>query len=91
MKTVRILTFIGIKTKEELHELLFKRLCLPAHYGGNADALFDCLTDIAEDTQIILFNTEELKSSLGKYGEVILKVFADAARANGHITLGICG
>ena len=38
----------------ELHKYLRSALALPAHYGANLDALYDCLTEIVEPTQIIV-------------------------------------
>ena len=37
----------GVKTTEQLHEELKKAFEFPEYYGGNLDALHDCLTDIA--------------------------------------------
>ena len=37
----------GVKTAEQLHEELKKAFEFPEYYGGNRDALHDCLTDIA--------------------------------------------
>ena len=37
----------GVKTAEELHEALKEAFEFPDYYGGNLDALHDCLTDIA--------------------------------------------
>ena len=37
----------GVKTTEQLHEELKNAFELPEYYGGNLDALHDCLTDIA--------------------------------------------
>ena len=37
----------GVKTAEQLHEELKKAFEFPEYYGGNLDALHDCLTDIA--------------------------------------------
>lgn len=42
-------------TKEsQLHQALFEALRLPEWYGHNLDALFDCLTELEEDTHLIL-------------------------------------
>ena len=32
-------------TKQELHQALKRLLNLPEHYGRNADALYDCLSE----------------------------------------------
>ena len=37
----------GIKTVEDLHNELKEAFEFPDYYGGNLDALHDCLTDIA--------------------------------------------
>ena len=39
-----ILDGMSIHNREELHELLAQALGFPAWYGGNMDALFDCLS-----------------------------------------------
>ena len=39
-----ILDGMSIHNREELHELLAQALGFPAWYGGNMDALYDCLT-----------------------------------------------
>ena len=35
-----------IDSRETLHQTLFELLQLPAWYGRNLDALYDCLTDL---------------------------------------------
>ena len=37
-----------------LHKYLRSALALPVYYGANLDALYDCLTEIAEPTQIVV-------------------------------------
>ena len=37
-----------------LHKYLRSALALPVYYGANLDALYDCLTEIAKPTQIIV-------------------------------------
>lgn len=37
-----------------LHKYLRSALALPVYYGANLDALYDCLTEIVEPTQIIV-------------------------------------
>ncbi len=37
----------GVTTKEQLHAALKEGLSLPDYYGGNLDALHDCLGELA--------------------------------------------
>ena len=50
--------------KEMLHQELREALGFPAWYGGNLDALYDCLTDLQEETVICLAHEEELEERL---------------------------
>ena len=47
-----------MQTREEMHEYLKEVLEFPEYYGGNLDALYDCLTDM-EDVEIVIQNLEE--------------------------------
>jgi len=53
-----ILDFDGKTTREQIHEHLAQVLQLPAHYGHNLDALYDCLSEIAEPTCIGVYNVD---------------------------------
>ncbi|MDO4489043.1 MAG: barstar family protein, partial [Eubacteriales bacterium] len=50
-----ILDFYKINTKEAAHDYLAEKLGFPEYYGKNLDALYDCLTEIAEPTAIGFF------------------------------------
>lgn len=84
-----ILDGSSIKDRAQLHELLQTSLCLPEWYGRNLDALYDCLTDIGEDTEIIITEERSLRSSLGAYADGLLCVLSGAANKNSHITVTV--
>lgn len=65
------------ENKARLHDLLAKELALPEWYGRNLDALYDCLTDICEETHLILKNHR----SLGTYGAALARTLEDADRS----------
>lgn len=71
--------------REEAHQYLAKQLELPDYYGANLDALYDCLTELGART--ILLEQPDLLRRQGGYGEMILKVFEEAARENPGLTL----
>ena len=69
----------SIKTKDALHDALSRSLSLPEWYGRNLDALYDCLTDLHENTEILLLHAEALENSLGEYARQFQCVLNDAA------------
>ena len=44
----------SVGSREALHRTLAAGLRLPDWYGGNLDALHDCLTDITEPTELVI-------------------------------------
>ena len=79
--TYVILDGARIRDRDGLHDLLSERLHLPAWYGRNLDALYDCLTDLTEVT-VFLRNAGAMTGALGDYGDKVLRVFRDAAAEN---------
>ena len=61
--------------------MLAQQLAFPEWYGGNLDALHDCLTEIGEDTAIVITDMGEADES----GRRILSVITDSAGENPHL------
>lgn len=76
-------------SREAAHEQLYQRLSFPSYYGRNLDALFDCLTEIGYPVSVTVNHAADMQAALGRYGSLLLRVFADAALANGNLTLEI--
>ena len=70
----------GNMIKKEGHDYLKEALNLPDYYGKNLDALFDCLTEI--ECEIELVNANEVD-------EEIIDTFQDAADENQFLTFKI--
>ena len=64
------------------HTHLAERLELPTYYGRNLDALYDVLTEIGEETEIILTDPAAVAEQMGKYGEALLATMQEAAEEN---------
>ena len=64
------------------HSHLADRLELPTRYGRNLDALYDVLTEIGEETEIILSEPAAVVRQMGKYGEALLATMQEAAEDN---------
>ena len=51
-------------SRAELHDALAAAFSLPTHYGRNLDALWDCLTEQREGTEVILTSPEAMPEAL---------------------------
>ncbi len=69
------------------HAYLAGKLDFPTYYGKNLDALHDCLTDISEPTQIVLYNFSEDSFSNNLYLPSIIRVLKTSATENNNISL----
>ena len=65
-----------------LHKYLHTALALPEYYGANLDALYDCLTEIAESTELVVPKKVADEAYLGWYGQQFLQMLEDAAAEN---------
>ena len=76
-----------IKDKDMLHNHMEKALDFPEWYGGNLDALYDCLTELMEEVDVELQNWDKMEETLGDYAGKVLRVLRDAAEANLNILI----
>ena len=74
----------GATTRQQLHQALKAGLELPEYYGNNLDALADCLSDLFEDTCLVLRHPNALRDALGDYAEALLHVLHRGALDNRH-------
>lgn len=70
----------GKLIKKEGHDYLMKALNLPDYYGKNLDALYDCLTEMECDIELI---------NAGEVDRDIIDTFFDAAAENQFLTFKI--
>ena len=76
-----------MRNREDAHAYLQKKLSFPEYYGRNLDALYDCLTDVHEETEIVVKYTNTLSRRLGEYGQKMIETLSDAARENRQINI----
>ena len=69
----------------QLHNELAQKLSFPEWYGHNLDALFDCLTDLTEETLLVLLHWDQTAA----YCRGFESAFADAAMENPLFTYTI--
>lgn len=63
--------------REALHAELKEKLGLPEYYGGNLDALNDCLGERRERELIVIRDFSAFAEDCGPYGLALLCVFND--------------
>ena len=62
------------------HARIARALDFPDYYGKNLDALYDCLTDLPEGSELVITHFDALETSLGsRYALLIRRVLDDAA------------
>jgi len=76
-----------IGSRTALHDALTLELSLPDWYGRNLDALYDCLTDLREETYLVVLHRAALAENLGKSARALERLLADAADENPHLHL----
>ena len=70
--------FSNVKYIMQLHEVLYESLSFPDYYGGNMDALWDCLKDmLPEASYIEIQGFENLKKHLGDYADKVISIFRE--------------
>lgn len=88
MKTITI-GCTSVETPAVLHELLAEAFHFPEYYGHNLDALYDCLTEVEEETQLILSNWHALEYRLGDFSGKLVYVFHCATNDNPDLKVSL--
>ena len=63
--------------RESMHAELKAKLRLPDYYGGNLDALNDCLGERRERELVVITRAGDFLEDCGPYGLSLLRVFSD--------------
>lgn len=72
----------NLETPAAIHARLAEVLAFPKWYGHNLDALYDCLSEIDEDIELILENWHALEYRLGDFSGKLVYVFHCACEDN---------
>lgn len=88
MKRV-ILSCENIQDRAHIGEVLKETLGFPEYCGNSLDSIHDCLTDIAEETEIVILMDEELRETLGSYLQKTLTMLSDTVIENKNVSFVI--
>ena len=73
--------------KADLGEYMAEVFPFPEYFGKNLDALRDLLSEVNEDTDIILTREAVRQICASRYAYKALLVFSDAAEENSHLRI----
>ncbi|SFN63139.1 barstar family protein [Proteiniclasticum ruminis] len=76
-------------SKEVTHAYLKRKFNFPDYYGKNLDALWDLLTTLGKDTDIIILHKDCILENLGSYGEALLALFLELPEESDRIKVEI--
>lgn len=82
-----ILDTLCLTEPDAAHAYLKEKLAFPEYYGNNLDALFECLTDICEETVLRMHG----QAPDSPYFSKILSVMRDAEAENPRLTILTAG
>jgi ribonuclease inhibitor len=79
----------SVAAMADIHRILAEELNFPEWYGGNLDALHDCLTELSEEVHITVLQPETLLETLGSGYTRLCRVLSDSAEDNPYLTLSL--
>ena len=82
-----VLDLFACESAADVHRALADGLRFPAWYGGNLDALHDCLTDLREPTELVIRGEGALDDLLGRRAAAFRRVLRDSAVENPNLTV----
>lgn len=71
--------------RAHLHATMSEKFSLPAYYGKNLDALWDCLSMDFSERLIIIRDPFLVERQLGRYGKAFLQLFRELQQRNRHV------
>ena len=70
--------FTNVNYYLEMHAVIWKALDFPDYYGGNLDALWDCLRDmVGEPIHIEILGLDVVERKFGDYAGKLMETFKE--------------
>ena len=84
-----VLDSAHFKHRQEAHRYLKEVFHFPAYYGGNLDALHDCLQELSEPVEVVVPEVIMEDGYLGDYGNIMIQVFLDTEVENPNLVVTV--
>ncbi|MDO5708379.1 MAG: barstar family protein [Andreesenia angusta] len=88
MKTI-VLNINRFDNMIEVHEYLKKKFNFPEYYGKNLDALYDCLTSLKGEYNIVIKNRDDRNIISESDIDSLISVFNSVKRKNNEFYISI--
>ena len=72
----------GVTTKMQFQDKVMQVLPCPDYYGRNLDALYDVLTELRENVELVFLEFLEFSHRMPGYAEALENMCADAKAEN---------
>ena len=86
MKTI-VLNGLDIISMSDIHNIFSEELDFPEYYGRNLDALYDCLSEVTEEVEIVIEEREELSENLGISFDRLCNLLVDISEEYDNISV----
>ena len=72
--------------RKDFYQDIREKMEFPDYFGNNLDALHDCLSEVREETVILLRNRAVFEENLGSYVQKIERVLKESAKENDRLS-----
>lgn len=86
MRQVR-LNIEYLKDKDTMARFMSWEFRFPSYFGGNLDALNDCLSEVSEDVEIVMDHKTVTEICADDYAYKVLIVLSRAVEENPHLKI----
>lgn len=89
MKEIK-LDLLNIETEDQFHDFVQNKLEFPYYYGRNADAFWDCITDIFDEISFHVLNYDKQSSFVKRQIDVyIYMMFLYQEKRKGRFSIHV--
>ena len=77
-----VLDLTGCKYVRQIHRVIKETFDFPDFYGGNFDAMWDCMRDYCEDMDVSIKGLSTLPKEFDDFSKTMLEIFEMVSKEN---------